>query len=486
MKKKMVLVFSVMLFVMLTVLAPMGYAWLSDNGMSSLFGATGHVHKSYFESGDGTKDIVTDDTTGEITAGPFEIKYPIQLYYFSWLQYLGYFNEDENGNDVLDTQYYFRLSADIDMTGYTLPPAGSINYPFLGNFDGGGFTISNLTVKNKNAGQTDSPTQNELAGVDVIGFFGVVGSIGDGGLSYDTAVNSIYNLVLDNVTVKSETDKALIGIAAGYVNGYMDTVGVINSKIELKSGSKRVDYSGVTNLSDYSIVGYCTEDFRDKITIFNVNTSLPEHKTSTEILKGEQGMGGAAWGGSIAMDKVFFRVQQISNSATTNSSYVYERYYINYEGGNEKVIELVTSKKVFFDEDQGGFVFSPRTNSTAYNYLSGGTREYKLKYTYESNATAYYITVKSGNNNNTTNYLTFSGSSITNSTTQNNASKWFFDDGYIYTVYNDLVYYLNGTTSAVSCSLSKSTTWTFSSNKLYFSIDQTDYLLRSGVSPSNS
>ena len=65
-----------------------GLAWMSDNGMSSPVHITSNVHKQYFEGGTGKVD------------DPYQIASPIQLYYFAWLQYLGYFNtedKDENG-----------------------------------------------------------------------------------------------------------------------------------------------------------------------------------------------------------------------------------------------------------------------------------------------------------------------------------------------------------------------------------------------------
>ena len=99
----------------MTVFQPIiSLAWMSDNGMSSPINITSNVHKAYFESGDGTKDIVRDQS-GDIISGPFEIATPLQLYYFAWLQYLGFFNVDNDNDGQIDT-VYFRLSHDVDMT----------------------------------------------------------------------------------------------------------------------------------------------------------------------------------------------------------------------------------------------------------------------------------------------------------------------------------------------------------------------------------
>ena len=110
-------------------------AWFSDNTQIDLNTAVDHgsVLTQYFESGNGTQE------------SPYEIKYPLQLYYFSWLQNLGFFNEDADKDGSADTVYFY-LSGDIDMTDYTLPPIGTAKYPFIGNFDGNGKVISNLIV----------------------------------------------------------------------------------------------------------------------------------------------------------------------------------------------------------------------------------------------------------------------------------------------------------------------------------------------------
>ena len=211
--KNVIAVIALLCVAFLILIEPISLAWLSDNGLSSAIGITGNVHKSYFESGDGTKDIVYDED-GNIIAGPYEIKYPVQLYYFAWLQYLGYFNVDNKG--VIDT-VYFRISDDIDMdyvdekTGerytYVLPPIGTVNNPFLGNFDGEGHTITDLTVENLYGSLLDPPdeVENNFGGVEIIGFFGVIGELSEGDYNYDSSANEVKNVVLENLTVKTQT-----------------------------------------------------------------------------------------------------------------------------------------------------------------------------------------------------------------------------------------------------------------------------------------
>ena len=154
MKKKIAILTAICLLC-ITLFQTISLAWMSDNGMSSPIDITSNVHKAYFESGDGTKEIKYDES-GDIIAGPFEIAHPVQLYYFAWLQYLGFLNVDNDEDGIIDT-IYVRVSADLDMNyidengeqvQYVLPPIGTRNHPFLGNFDGEGHTITDLIVEN--------------------------------------------------------------------------------------------------------------------------------------------------------------------------------------------------------------------------------------------------------------------------------------------------------------------------------------------------
>ena len=171
------------------------FAWLS-NSLQVKPDIQAHIHKSYFESGDGTGAEQFIDGLHESDEGcAFEIKYPVQLYYFAWLQALGYFNTPEEGTTSIN-QVYFYLSDDLDMTGYVLPPIGTEEYPFVGNFDGNSHTISNLTVQNieTSNGQswTDTP-ELQISESEIVGFFGVIGSLTSIGGTDKTSTAAIEN-----------------------------------------------------------------------------------------------------------------------------------------------------------------------------------------------------------------------------------------------------------------------------------------------------
>lgn len=59
-------------------------------------------------------------------------------------EWLSFSEEIAAGKDYSD--YMVVLTADLDFAGYTIEPAGSYENPFRGGFDGGGHTISNVSL----------------------------------------------------------------------------------------------------------------------------------------------------------------------------------------------------------------------------------------------------------------------------------------------------------------------------------------------------
>lgn len=211
----------------------------------------GSIRASYFQSGDGSQ------------AQPFEIAKPEQFYNLAWLQYLGKFNEADENRAIPTT--YFYLSADIDMTGYVLPPVGTEKYPFVGNFDGKGRTVTGLEI----AAPTDLPIEGEYEKPQIVGAFGVVGTMGDTkdsitidgeNYTYSSAANEVKNVTFKGLTVETQTTNALIGLAAGYVNGTLTNVGIqldntLMSNLVIKLNTSPLNAISA-NLSDHSLVGY--------------------------------------------------------------------------------------------------------------------------------------------------------------------------------------------------------------------------------------
>lgn len=195
---------------------------------------------------------------------PFEISNRRHLYNLAWIQYIGRYNK------YSIKQLYFKVTEPIDMTGITLPPIGTEQYPFLGNFDGGGNAISNLTISNDNPFNENSDfgvTKPNSGAItqggattqpNVVGFFGVVGALpNDTTTQYTSSIVAFKNTVLKNLTVKSKTSETLIGLAAGYANGTLEGVKISgNATLDVNNQTSSAITSITNNLSDYGLVGY--------------------------------------------------------------------------------------------------------------------------------------------------------------------------------------------------------------------------------------
>ena len=90
----------------------------------------------------------------------------------------------------------FRLTNDIDMTGYAFIPFGTSADSFGAMFDGNGYTISNVTINKTLSVDSD---------YNYIGFFG-------------NAISFVTNLTLDNINITvstTEDNTVYVGILAG-------------------------------------------------------------------------------------------------------------------------------------------------------------------------------------------------------------------------------------------------------------------------------
>lgn len=473
--KKTVTVLIVALTVVLLVQA-VGLAWMSDNGLSSPIDITSNVHKAYFESGDGSKE------------DPYEIANPLQLYYFAWLQYLGYFNQfvldeygnkvlDEYGNYIIEKTVYFRLSTDIDMADnddgepYVLPPIGTTDNPFVGNFDGEGHTVKNAVIENYYSSLIEPPnetTSENFQGVEIIGFFGVVGILPEHNYTYDShtynsQVPEVKNLVLENLTVNTQTKQSLIGLVAGYVNGVVDCVGVVSGTVKIASDVQPLGYT--SNISDYSLIGYCAEAYRDSVYVMDVVLSNPGITDKYTVVPEVGGDGDTTgWGGSIKMQDIFNLIQNVPS--TQNNNYTISRTdVVGLDGTTVTVDRETVTRRIASLPDFGSFVFTQGDyGNIVVNYVAGAQKVTKFEYAYtENNVTVYYIT-------DGTNYLCYNGTAIANTTNQANATKWYVSNGAnggsIYTVVDSTIYYLTVTNGAVSVTVdaapSNPPTWTSS------------------------
>lgn len=473
------------------------YAWLS-NSLESTVGATSYVHKSYFESGDGTSTQqynVSYDADGNPTHGydsqgnpltseagcAFEIRYPLQLYYFAWLQNLGYFNEPDPETGEIEPVYFY-ISEDLDMTGWVLPPSGTAEYPFIGEFNGNGHTISNLTVTNANT-VTDIPNEG-TTGDQIIGFFGVVGEY-NGSANANNHTARVENFTLNTVTIESTApaeNKSLVGVAAGYVNGVMNGVAVANSTVTVGSGVSALGMpasesgGGTTNQSDYGLVGYCTEPYRLDLNVTRVTLAAPV-ETQNVMYKNLQDEG-PGFGGSVKMDNLFTRLTDVRSNLTGNrtptTAYPTAQTVVRDEHGVEvSRVTTATSSTFSITANQNQNIppkaaryYSSDESGMYYYYNTNDNFLYMYQETMTVTNMSYTGEIKNGFKvSNGANYMTLSSANALASTADADAANgWVLENGRLYTYSNanGSTYYLNrGNNNTLSVGTTASTTnWT--------------------------
>lgn len=506
------------------------FSWLSylvsiDNSYSSDNKIDGSTLGAYFAYGNGIP----------VTVGPgnrvYGINKPRHLYNLAWLQYLGYFNKvGDNGN--LANQFYFEidpnLEGELDMTGWVLPPIGTESHPFIGNFNGNGKVISNLTISNEFGDFNTHPsevTSEKYNQPDIVGFFGVVGNK-NGLEGYSSSTNEISTLGLKDLTVETASSTTLVGLAAGYVDAEIKNVAIENPTLIVSNqGATKYSESLTNNISDYLAVGYCNDTDNKRYTadiskvtnsLYNVNVSNLQPFTITE-----QGIN-VGWGGSIDMLEMYTNLDKdwkklkhgygsgnsidplsyvsartdsydidgnlISSNptSTTQNDMPYNDYgQVSGSGDNHKYFNV--SKNSSLTNDDTEVTESLQTSSVSYVVQTEGTKQATeerfmcltgrkdvsitngLSLTTNNYPTysARYISTTVGNQ---TRYLTVSnGAIVNNSTSQTTA--WAISGNRLFTVdsSNNKVYLVcnNQGTLSLTTSVNNASYWNYNSNNIF-------------------
>ena len=472
------------------------FAWYFTAAKLDMGSVSGSVSflANYFESGDGSAEH------------PYEIARPEQLYNLAWLQYLGAFNQT---SDPEFTPFHFyisdKYSSTLDMTGFVLPPIGTRDNPFIGYLDGRGNTVANLTVANittedvNEAAKIYDLPQNvkylegtNVSGVEIIGFMGVVGTYNGTTATYDSQTLALKNITIQNLTVNTQTDNALIGLAAGYVNGPMENVAVNGGTITIKSGTSPVDATNMTsNMSDYSLVGYCTDAYKimakqpDEVVQHYILATVPilVNKSMSQLVQGHDN----TWGGSIDMKSMYERLLDLFGDSS-HISYVSGQtvtYLDGVEVGNSTTNSYATNPTATSD------YYSNTTydTSTSITYNEADSSDQNNKYmcldgdrAYEKIITPVFqftgFKIKSNGY-----YLNADSSGVVLSgNAANTATVWLYDEANhrIYTYINNSMnpYYLRYDGSALSASQSLMTNWYFGDDGcLYYNSANSGYAL---------
>jgi len=491
---------TVLLAIAVTI--TINYAWfVKSYDVNPL--ADGSSVDAYYYTGSGTEQ------------DPYVITTPRHLYNLAWLQYLGKYNRDAKSGTTFPATY-FRLGMEadgtLDMSGWPLPPIGTTKYPFIGNFNGNGWTITGLTTTNtwSEFGTKHPSTVNqsnfEKANCSVIGFFGSIGAF-DGTVisdqdttvnnaySYDTTNNKVYKFYLNDNDVHTSHSTTLIGAVAGYVNATIEDVGVIQPHLNIQATGVESSLDKTDNLSDFAVVGYAEAKYTTQKTKESTIIYNPTYNYSHFNFKG---MGSQAdWGGSMDMQKLHARINSVATSTTkyVEDSSVYPAEEIRY-GYDSNKESLYKNGTFTYTGTQG----SNNTQTLYYKNQGGSNGTYLKNYTQSTNGqyqclTALYkdvytITrdgvektgykIHDGNNH----YLSYDADNDEYKTvgSAENATIWLFENNKLYTFdekefSTTIIRYLNGTTDLVSVLTStSSTTWTWDSTFNTFKYTYNNYV----------
>ena len=242
-------------------------AWLTKSSFLDFSDLNGASEGAYFAYGKGTSD------------DPYGISSPRHLYNLSWLNMRGYFEgKDNDGDGVIGDTFYFEIDPNIEggvLSGLNddqppkpmvIPPIGTKEHPFYGNFNGNGKIISDFVISASLSDYRQKPynTSEFFVTPEIVGLFGVIGALPDSNYTYDTSANELFNVGIQNLTIKTATQESLIGIVAGYVNGKIGNVAVNASSVDINaSTSSALSENFTDNLSDYGIIGHCTKNYSE-------------------------------------------------------------------------------------------------------------------------------------------------------------------------------------------------------------------------------
>ena len=424
------------------VLAATGsFAWIlpyvrinnSVNGDNTITGAT---LGAYFAYGNGiptTQEHPNDRVYG--------ITKPRHLYNLAWLQYLGYFNETDG------TQYYFELADDLNMEGWVLPPIGTEDHPFIGNFEGNGHVITGLTVSNDFSSYNTHPSaitewnNTNRKQPHIVGLFGVIGDYNSdySGTAYVSSKNEFKDTGITNFTIETVTQDTLVGIAAGYVDGPLSNIAIDSSSIDVTQSSSTSFGGHTTNISDFGVIGFATAAYKKSITKMDYdlyNVTVDSNKYQFDANDGGDAQG---WGGSIDMKSMFQRLINIQNNGASNANYNYRTNTVTQASGSSTTTPYNYNTKQYRPNNTvGNFVYLNANSS--YMYLAGGRRVVNDTYFYDDHSgypisytldgTTYYLNLSSDGNSLTSGtdlatctLWTFTGSGNTVSIGTNYGSK---------------------------------------------------------------
>ena len=343
MKKLIISIIGTIIIIITTIV--LTFAWFISYSQVDP-DVTGYSKAAYFASGDG----LTEETAYEITS-------PRHLYNLAWLQYLGKFNTNTNG--VLNKQYYFKITKDVDMTGYAIPPIGTSQYPFVGFLNGNNKVISNVNIYNDISNIRFHPTVvSTIENCNIMGLFGIIGNYNEMYSSYTTN-NKINNVYINNISINSTCTSTIVGVFSGFIATGADIaqIGIHYSSLHMAAGSS--PYTGFDSLSKYTLIG----DYDDDTISW---TDKPG--------------GGMGFGGSLSFLSMFQRMKLISsNSWSTPSLNVPNNISSGFHPNTGHALPLLVSNAI--DNSFYSTQTAEQTSSNNIGYYTGNGAKIYTKVT---------------------------------------------------------------------------------------------------------
>lgn len=456
---------------LLLVGLPLSMAWYHE--INTDFGGTqveGRIRAAYFHSGNGKSSYKAVYPEGDVghTSVPsydaygnaaFEIYTAEEFHNLAWLQYMGIFD---------DETVHFYLSNNIDMSGYVLPPIGTELHPFIGNFDGGNFTLSNLHIS---AGVVDETSSSGNATLCDVGLFGY--------LDTEAQVRNLYaeNLTIDltgAATNDLSNSHAGHNASAHYLSGdSVAYVGYIAGHIQKAASCENV------YVNNCSIVGggaaRCGYGYFGCVEIPGEG---PAPSLGTTIAQIHTSGINAGFGGSIDMFSLYSRLNRARTLARNEGQYIYPSVEVNLLNSEGEVVMSYAAETgssnsnanrpiwIKPGEKSGIYAFHNRTDAPQFIYVNGKNSVYsKITRVYQESASqipAYFISDLEG-----VNFIELTPEITVSNATGSSSVAWSLDsDAHLYTNLATEQYYLNRNGEALEVSTTAQTEWVVSVDRI--------------------
>ena len=219
--------------------------------------------------------------------------------------FVKYFNQKNKG-------VYYKQQAHIDLANYNggkWVPLGTLEYPFMSNYDGNGYKISNLNIVINESNIKDYISKNGSATTLQVGFFGVACGDKDSKISINKLI--LRNAKIDTTAIDTKAFKSSneafksINVSSGIalVAGYVENVQIngvkVNGTIDASLGASEA--FGAYDSPVAGLVGVAIDS-----SITETNAKVKITSTGVGFVDGEKTLSSCVAGlvGRIAKSKI--------------------------------------------------------------------------------------------------------------------------------------------------------------------------------------